>query len=50
MKPLKSVAVVGFPGSFPHGSVGKEFARDAGDLGWIPESGRYPGGGRGNPL
>ena len=50
MKPLKSVAVVGFLGSFPHGSDGKEFALDAGDLGWIPELGRYPGGGRGNPL
>ena len=23
---------------------------DAGDVGLIPESGRYPGGGNGNPL
>ena len=29
---------------------GKEFAGNAGDLGLIPESGRYPGEGNGNPL
>ena len=34
----------------PGGSVGKESACDAGDLGSIPGLGRYPGGGHGNPL
>ena len=40
---------VGIPG----GSVGKEpacNARDTRNKGWIPESGRSPGGGHGNPL
>ena len=40
------VHLVGFPG----GSEGKEFARDAGDLGLIPGLGRSPGGGHGSPL
>ena len=35
---------------FPHGSDGKEFARSAGDLGSIPESGQFPGEANGNPL
>ena len=35
---------------FPHGSDGKEFARSAGDLGSIPESGQVPGEANGNPL
>ena len=35
--------------NFPHSSVGKESACNAGDLG-IPGSGRAPGGGHGNPL
>ena len=38
---------------FPDGSSGKEStcnAGDAGDSGWIPGLGRYPGGGNGNPL
>ena len=38
---------------FPNGSVGKESAfkaGDTGDAGLIPGSGRYPGGGNGNPL
>ena len=42
-------ALEGFPG----GSVGKELASTLGDIrdmGLIPESGRYPGGGHGNPL
>ena len=29
---------------------GKESACNAGDTGWIPGSGRFPRGGRGNPL
>ena len=34
-----------------HGdSDGKESACNAGDLGSIPESGRYPGAGHGNPF
>ena len=35
---------------FPHDSVGKESACNAGDLGLIPGSGRSPGEGNGNPL
>ena len=37
-------------GGFPGGSDGKESACNAGDLGSIPESGRYPGEEHGNPL
>ena len=35
---------------FPHSSVGKESACNAGDSGSIPGSGRSPGEGNGNPL
>ena len=35
---------------FPYGSVGKESACSAGDLGSIPGSGRSPGEGNGNSL
>ena len=35
---------------FPSGSVGKEPACTAGDLGSIPGLQRSPGGGHGNPL
>ena len=35
---------------FPAGSDSKESAWNAGDLGWIPGSGRAPGEGKGNPL
>ena len=35
---------------FPHSSVGKESACNAGDPGSIPESGRSPGEGNLNPL
>ena len=35
---------------FPGGSEGKASACNAGDLGSIPESGRSPGEGNGNPL
>ena len=41
-----SPAVEGFPG----GSDGKASARNAGDLGSIPRSGRSPGERNGNPL
>ena len=36
--------------SFPGGSEVKASAWNAGDLGSIPESGRSPGEGNGNPL
>ena len=39
----------GFVG-FPSGSVGKESACNAGDLGPIPRLGRSPGEGKGYPL
>ena len=35
---------------FPGGSDGKESACNVGYLGSIPELGRSPGGGHGNPL
>ena len=35
---------------FPGGSDGKESAHIEGDPGSIPELGRYPGEGNGNPL
>ena len=35
---------------FPGGSADKESACNAGDLGYIPGSGRSPGEGNGNPL
>ena len=35
---------------FPHSSVSKESACNAGDLGLIPGLGRSPGEGNGNPL
>ena len=35
---------------FPHSSVSKESACNAGDLGSIPGSGRSPGEGNGNPF
>ena len=35
---------------FPHSSVSKESAFNAGDPGSIPASGRSPGEGNGNPL
>ena len=37
-------------GNFPVGSDGKESACNVGDPGSIPELGRYPGEGNGNPL
>ena len=37
-------------GGFPHSSVGKESACNAGDPGSIPGSERSPGEGNGNPL
>ena len=40
------IEAMGFPG----GSVGKESACNAADLGSIPGSGRSPGGGHSNPL
>ena len=37
-------------GAFPGGSVVKNPSANAGDAGLIPESGRSPGEGNGNPL
>ena len=34
----------------PRWLSGKEFTCNAGDVGLIPESGRFPGKGNGNPL
>ena len=45
--------VVSGPWGFPDGAVVKNLpinARDPGDEGLIPGSGRSPGGGNGNPL
>ena len=35
---------------FPAGSVAKDLPANAGDVGSIPESGKSPGEGNGNPL
>ena len=43
---LPTPVFLGFPG----GSESKQFACNAGDLGSIPELGKSPGGGHGNPL
>ena len=43
---LLGEVLLGFPGS----SAGKASAGNAGDLGSIPELGRSPGEGNGNPL
>ena len=40
----------GYKVGFPGGSEVKASACNVGDLGSIPESGRSPGGGHGNPL
>ena len=44
--PISTIEILGFP----HRSVGKESAFNAGDPGLIPGSGRSPGEGNGNPL
>ena len=38
------------PWGFPGGSMLNNLPENAGDAGWIPGSGRYPGGGNGYPL
>ena len=48
-KPLKMVRHAYLQG-FPNGSVGKEFACNAGDASSIPGSERSPGGENDNPL
>ena len=45
-KKIIKFGILGFPG----GSDGKESACNVGDLGSIPQSGRYPGEGNGYPL
>ena len=47
--PKVSFFKLGYRG-FPGGSDGKEPTCNIGDLGSIPGLGRFPGGGRGNPL
>ena len=42
--------VIPFVSGFPHSSVGRESACNAGNLGSIPGLGRSPGEGNGNPL
>ena len=42
--------IMTLPGGFPGGSEVKESACNAGDLGSILGSGRFPGEGNGNPL
>ena len=44
--PISTIEILGFP----HSSVGKGSAFNAGDPGSIPGSGRSPGEGNGNPL
>ena len=50
MKVLALRSTREFKRGFPHSSVGVESACNAGDLGLIPGSRRYPGKGNGNPL
>ena len=47
---LSQKYILGASEGFPCGSAGKEFSCNAGDLGFISELGRSPGGGHGNPL
>ena len=47
---LRAELVFGKEMGFPGGSDGKESVCDVGDLGLIPELGRSPGEGNGNPL
>ena len=47
---LKEIILNYQGGGFPGGSVSKEPACNTGDLGSIPESGRSPEEGNGNPL
>ena len=44
------LAAMVFPEGFPHSSIHKESACNAGDSGSIPGSGRSPGEGNGNSL
>ena len=41
---------VGSVRGFPSGPVVKNLSANAGDVGLTPGSGRFPGGGNGNPL
>ena len=48
--PLFLIFVYFYTWGFPHSSVGKESACNAGDPASIPGSGRSPGEGKGNTL
>ena len=50
---VKYLPSIYYPVGLPWWLSGKESAcnaGDTGDVGWIPGSGRSPGGGNGNPL
>ena len=50
---VKYLLSIYYPVGLPWWLSGKESAcnaGDTGDVGWIPGSGRSPGGGNGNPL
>ena len=49
-EPFQIYRYLPIPGGFPHSSVGKESACNAGDPGSIPGLGRSSGEGNGNPL
>ena len=47
---VERIALTYIPERFPGGSEVKAYACNAGHLGWIPGSGRFPGEGNGNLL
>ena len=47
---FQNIFIIQKGAQFPHSSVGKESANNAGDLGSIPGSERSPGEGNGNPF
>ena len=47
---IRTISLQVIEPSFPGGSDCKESTCNVGDLGSIPELGRSPGGGHGNPL
>ena len=47
---VEKLVVYSLGWGFPGGSVVRNLPADAGDMSWIPGSGRSPRGGNGNPL